>query len=255
MTPARGRSALITGGGTGLGLAAATTLHRAGLHLTLVGRRRDVLDHAASCLTADQGAGEVAVHPADLAEPEAATAVVEAHVARFGGIDALIAGSGAYEETPLDAVDAAVWDATMDVHVRAVVLCAAAAAAHMRAAGHGRIVLFSSVNGFHAEPATIAYTVAKTSIIGVARSLAVDLGGTGVTANAIAPGWVTTPMTESYLAGSTPERMRAVNPLGRAGRPEEIAAVIRFLVLDAPEFLTGATIVVDGGQTAMAPLP
>jgi NAD(P)-dependent dehydrogenase (short-subunit alcohol dehydrogenase family) len=143
----------------------------------------------------------------------------------------------------------------MDVHVRGAVLSCAAAARHMTLAGRGRIVLVSSVNGFQSEPESMAYSAAKTAIISITRSLAVELADTGVTANAVAPGWVTTPMTEAYLAGSTPQRLRLVNTLGRFGRPDEIARVIRFLVVDAPDFLTGATIAVDGGQTALAPMP
>ncbi|MGN6608740.1 MAG: SDR family NAD(P)-dependent oxidoreductase [Jatrophihabitans sp.] len=248
------RSALITGGGTGLGLATALRLHRKGFAVTIVGRRAAVLADAAAQLGADGGA-PVATVVTDLADPEAPAASVAAHVERFGGLDALVAGAGAYEETPLLGVTAAMWDATMDVHVRAVVLAASAAARIMIEAGRGRIVLVSSVNGFHSEPDTMAYSAAKTAVISLARSLAVDLGTSGVTANAVAPGWVTTPMTEQYLDASTPERMRRVNPLGRPGRPDEIAEVIAWLVTDAPEFLTGATIAVDGGQTALAPLP
>jgi NAD(P)-dependent dehydrogenase (short-subunit alcohol dehydrogenase family) len=249
------RSALVTGGGTGIGLATAVELNRAGLALTIAGRRPDVLADAAAAIAGAGGGLPVHTVVADLGEPDAATATVEDHVAHHGGLDALVAAAGAYEATPLLGLTAALWNTTMDVHVRAVVLAASAAARVMTAAGHGRIVLLSSVNGFHSEPDTMGYSAAKTAIISIARSLAVDLADSGVTANAVAPGWVTTPMTETYLDEATPESLRRLNTLRRAGRPEEIAAVIRWLVLDAPEFLTGATIAVDGGQTALAPLP
>ncbi|HEV7206152.1 MAG TPA: SDR family oxidoreductase [Jatrophihabitans sp.] len=247
------RSAVITGGGTGLGFATAAALHAEGWHLTLVGRRADVLESAATRLAGP--AGTIATAVADLAEPDAPAEVVAAHVARFGGIDALVASAGSYELVDTREMTASAWDSTMDTQLRGAVLCAAAAARPMVAAGSGRIVLLSSVNGLHSEPASLAYSAAKAAIISVARTLAVDLAGTGVTANAVAPGWVITPMTEAYLATTSPEQLQRVNPLGRAGRPEEIAAVIRFLIVDAPEFLTGATITVDGGQTAMAPMP
>lgn len=181
--------------------------------------------------------------------------MIDGHVARFAGIDALVAGAGAYEPVPLLEVTAQSWDATLHVHLRGAVLSASAAARHMTRAGYGRIVLISSVNGFHAEPATVAYSAAKAAIISVTRSLAIELAQHGVTANAVAPGWVRTPMTAAYLAEAGPDQLRLVNPLGRAGRADEIARVIRFLVIDAPDFLTGATIAVDGGQTAMAPMP
>ena len=249
------RSALITGGSSGIGFATAIALNREGFDVTIVGRRADVLDTAARDIAAQGSGPAVATCAADMSEPDATTRVVEEHVARFGGIDALVAGAGAYELVDVLSLTADTWNATLDVHVRGAVLVASAAARQMSSAGRGRIVLLSSVNGFHSEPQSIAYSAAKAAIISVARSLAVDLAGSGVCANAVAPGWVTTPMTADYLAQTSPEQLRRVNPLGRAGTAEEIANVIRYLIVDAPDFLTGATITVDGGQTAMAPMP
>jgi NAD(P)-dependent dehydrogenase (short-subunit alcohol dehydrogenase family) len=224
-----------------------------GVQITVVGRRRDALQSAAAAI----GAAGVAVetHVADMGDPDAPSQVVNTHVERFGGIDAFVAGAGAWESMSLLDMTATAWDATLSVHLRGAVLGAGAAARHMIAAGHGRLVLVSSVNGYQAEPDTSAYSAAKTAVISVVRSLAVELAATGVTANAVAPGWVTTPMTEADLAATTPERLRRLNPQARFGRPEEIAEVIRWLVIDAPDFLTGSTITVDGGQTAQAPLP
>jgi NAD(P)-dependent dehydrogenase (short-subunit alcohol dehydrogenase family) len=197
----------------------------------------------------------VATHVADLSQPDTAGPAVDGHVDRFGGIDALVAGAGNYDPVGLLELTTEAWNATMDVHVRGAVFCAAAAARHMSAAGHGRIVLLSSVNGLHSEPNTVDYSAAKTAIISVARTLAVELAASGISVNAVAPGWVRTPMTVDYLAATTPEQLRRVNPMGRAGRAEEIANVIGYLIVEAPDFLTGSTITVDGGQTAMAPLP
>ena len=249
------RSAVITGGGTGIGFATAVRLNRAGFDLTIVGRRSEVLASSADEIEREGGGLAVTATVADLADPAEATRVIDSHVARTGNIDALIACAGAYELIDIRELTASTWDMTADVHVRAAVLCSAAAARHMTRAGGGRIVLLSSVNAIHSEPASVAYSAAKAAIISVARSLAVDLAGTGVTANAVAPGWVHTPMTAEYLGSTTPDQLRRVNALGRAGSADEIANVISYLVLDAPGFLTGATITVDGGQTAMAPMP
>lgn len=259
------RSALITGGSSGIGLACAHALHREGWHLSLVGRRADALADAADAIrresrdvgaTADTDADAVvATHAADLRTGEAPAEVIEQHVARFGGIDALVAGAGNYDLDDIRTLTAARWDATLDLHLRGAVLAAGAAGRRMSAAGRGRIVLLSSVNGFHSEPESIAYSAAKAAIISVARSLAVDLAPSGVQANAVAPGWVTTPMTEQHLTQTTPEQLRRVNPMGRAGTVDEIAGLVRYLIVDAPDFLTGAAITVDGGQTAMAPMP
>ena len=247
------RSALITGGSSGIGLACARRLHDAGWDVGLVGRRVAALDEAAATLAG--GGAQVATFPADLAAPDAPAEVVGQHVARFGGIDALVASAGNYDLDDVRALSAERWDATLHLHVRAAVLAAGAAARHMAAAGRGRIVLLSSVNGFHSEPGSIAYSAAKAAIISVARSLAVDLAPSGVQANAVAPGWVTTPMTQPHLRTTTAEQLRRVNPMGRAGTADEIAGLVGYLILDAPDFLTGATITVDGGQTALAPMP
>ena len=250
------RSALITGGSSGIGLACALAVHRDGWDVTLVGRRESALVAAVDTVRRD-GDSDAKVHSvsADLAEPDEPARVVEQHVARFGGIDALVAGAGNYDLDDARTLTAQRWDATLDLHLRGAVLTAGAAARHMGDAGRGRIVLLSSVNGFHSEPASIAYSAAKTAIISVARSLAVDLAGSGVQANAVAPGWVSTPMTEAHLVTTTAEQLARVNPMGRAGRADEVAGLIRYLIVDAPDFLTGATITVDGGQTALAPMP
>lgn len=249
------RSAVITGGSSGIGYATAVLLNSEGFDLTIVGRRENVLTAAAESIAARGGGPAVSTYPCDLAAPDSAAAAVDAHVARCGGIDALVASAGEYELIHVREMTAQAWDATLDVQLRAAVLSAAAAARHMSAAGRGRIVLISSVNGLHSEPESIAYSAAKAAIISVARSLAVDLADSGIAANAVAPGWVTTAMTADYLAQTTAEQLRRVNPLGRAAHPDEIARVIRFLIVDAPDFLTGSTITVDGGQTAMAPMP
>ena len=197
----------------------------------------------------------IEVSAADLADPHAPAAVVDAHVERYGRIDAFVAAAGAWESTPILSLTAADWDATLDVHLRGAVLGAGAAARHMIRAGQGRIVFVSSVNGYASEPNTSAYSAAKTAVLSLPRSLAVELADTGVTANAVAPGWVATPMTAAELAASTPQSRRRLNPQGRFGRPEEIAEIVRWLALDAPTFLTGTTIVADGGQLASAALP
>lgn len=267
-----GRSALITGGSSGIGLACALALHQQGWNVSLVGRRAQALAEAANAIAdTDTGtgtdrdrdrdtdtaetSGEVATFVADLSRRETPAQVVEQHVARFGGIDALVAGAGNYDLDDVRAITPARWDATLDLHLRGAVLAAGAAARHMGVAGRGRIVLLSSVNGFHSEPESIAYSAAKSAIISVARSLAVDLAGSGVQANAVAPGWVLTPMTETHLHQTSSEQLRRVNPMGRAGRADEIAGLVRYLIVEAPDFLTGATIAIDGGQTALAPMP
>jgi NAD(P)-dependent dehydrogenase (short-subunit alcohol dehydrogenase family) len=251
------KSAVVTGGGSGIGAAVAAALHSAGYGVTIAGRRADVLEKTAQKLRDAVGAqgAPVRTQVTDVAQTEQVTTLFERHLAHFGRVDALVTAAAAYEPVPFLSLTRESWDATMNVALTGSVLAAAEAARHMKAAGGGRIVLISSINGFHSEPESVHYSAAKAAIISVAKSLAVDLAGTGVIANAIAPGWVYTPMTAEFVDQTTTEQLRRVNTLGRAGRPEEIAGVVRYLVTEAPEFLVGTTIFVDGGQTALAPMP
>ena len=255
-TPSMSRSALVTGGGTGIGRATARRLLHGGFDVTIVGRRADVLDAAASELAVAAGTvGTVRTQVADVSDPAANEVIVADHVGEFGGLDALVTAAAVSKPVPFLETTAATWDATLGVALRGTALVAAAAARHMVSNGGGRIVLFSSINGFQSEPDTADYSAAKAAVASLAKSMAVDLAASGVITNAIAPGWVRTPMTEEFLDQSSPETLKAVNPLGRAGEPTEIADVVWFLVDQAPTFLVGTTIYVDGGQTAAAPMP
>ena len=116
------------------------------------------------------------------------------------------------------------------------------------------MVLISSVSSRLSEEGTADYSAAKAAVSSLARSMAVDLASASIRVNAVSPGWIHTEMVEDFVSNVTPEALKTINPLGRIGRPKEVAQVVSFLALDAPDYLTGATIFVDGGQTAMAPL-
>jgi len=251
------KSAVITGGGSGIGAAVAAALHGAGFGITIAGRRADVLEQTALALRESAGASGPTVRTSvtDVSQTDQVTALFAEHVGAFGGVDALVTAAAAYEPVAFLELTRESWDATMNVALTGSVLAAVEASKHMKAAGGGRIVLFSSINGFHSEPESVHYSAAKAAIMSVAKTLAVDLAGTGVIANAIAPGWVYTPMTAEFVDQTTTEQLRRINTLGRCGRPDEIAGVVRYLVTEAPEFLVGTTIFVDGGQTALAPMP
>ena len=210
------KSAVVTGGGSGIGAAVAAALHSAGYGVTIAGRRADVLEKTAQELRDARGAGgaQVRTQVTDVAQTDQVTALFDQHVAHFGGVAALVTAAAAYEPVPFLGLTRESWDATMDVALTGSVLAAAEAARHMKAAGGGRIVLFSSINGFHSEPESVHYSAAKAAIISVARSLAVDLAGTGVIANAIAPGWVYTPMTAEFVE---PDHHRPAPPGQHAG--------------------------------------
>ncbi|HEY3612139.1 MAG TPA: SDR family oxidoreductase, partial [Gaiellales bacterium] len=147
------------------------------------------------------------------------------------------------------------WNRAVDGSLRGAVLTAVAAARAMVAAGGGRIILIGSANGFHAEPATATYSAVKAAIASVGRGIAADLADRGIVVNVVAPGWTRTPMTEGAADAMSPADLRRIMPAARVADPAEIANVVRYLVVNAPSFLNGSTIYVDGGQTAMSPSP
>jgi NAD(P)-dependent dehydrogenase (short-subunit alcohol dehydrogenase family) len=249
------KSALVTGGGTGIGKAVAAALIDAGYSVTIAGRREAVLEASANELKASHPGAVVFTQAVDVGTTTGPGEAVRRHVERAGGIDALVTAAAAYDPKHFCDLDAASWDETMNVALRGSVLAAVEAARYMREHGGGRIVLFSSINAPRSEPESAHYSAAKAAIVSVAKSIAVDLANTNVIANAVAPGWVYTDMTNEFVDRSTPEQLRRVNPLGRVGRVDEIASLVLYLVRDAPEFLSGTTIYADGGQTAAAPLP
>jgi NAD(P)-dependent dehydrogenase (short-subunit alcohol dehydrogenase family) len=181
--------------------------------------------------------------------------MVKAAVDGFGRLDACVNCAGIYEPVDFVDLDAASWRRTMQATLDSMALVSVATARQMKEQGGGRLVLTSSINGPLSEPESAHYSAAKAGISSLARSMAVDLSQFGIRTNAVAPGWVHTPMADEFVRNASPESLQRINILGRVGQPDEIANVIEYLVVDAPDYLTGATIFVDGGQTAMAPLP
>jgi len=170
------KSALVTGGGTGIGKAVAARLVSGGYDVTIVGRREDILRRTATEL-AEHGPGTVRIDVADMAASDAPEAVIASHVDAFGGINALVTAAAFYEPIPFLDTTAETWDATLHVALRGTVLAAAAAARHMVGAGGGRIVLFSSINGFHSEPDSADYSAAKFPNYDFSSTLAGAGGG------------------------------------------------------------------------------
>jgi gluconate 5-dehydrogenase len=242
-----GRTALVTGGNSGLGLALARALGLAGAGLILTARREADLAAAAQALRAEAIATEVL--PADLAEP----AAVADLVARLGGrpVDILVNAAGMNLRQPFAAVTAEAFDRHMALHVRAPFLLTQALAPGMAARGFGRIITIASLQSYRAFPDSAPYGAAKGAVVQLTRAIAEAWSARGVTCNAIAPGFFPTPLTQAVFAD--PERAArnaAQTACGRNGELTDLYGAAVFLASDASAYVTGQTLPVDGGFTA-----
>ena len=244
-------TAVVTGGGTGIGYAVAEALVEQGYYVTIVGRRRDVLMDAVRRLEKIDDRVKVTGHVADVGDRAQVAGVFRDVAERYGRLDALVTAAAALHVAPFDELVEAEWDQMIDVVLNGAAWSCLHASRIMQAQGGGRIVLIGSVSGQLTDAGLAHYSAAKAGVHSLARGLAVDLGKYNIAANAIAPGWVRTPMISDFVDQVDAQWLRHMNPMSRAADPAEIANVVRYLVVDAPTFLTGTTIPVDGGQTAM----
>ncbi|WP_314148932.1 SDR family oxidoreductase [uncultured Leifsonia sp.] len=242
--------AVISGGGTGIGAATARRFAAEGADVVVLGRRIEPL----AAVAAETGGLALACDTSDREQTEAAFVRI---LDRFGRVDALVANAGGHGLGTVAGTSDEAWDLSFRTNVSTAFVLARAALPALTES-HGSIVVVSSLAGLFAGPGVAGYTVGKHALLGLTRSLARDYGRSGVRVNAVCPGWVRTPMADEEMddfareAGlaSREEGYAIVSrdvPLGRAAQPEEIASVIRFLASPDASYVTGATLVVDGG--------
>jgi NAD(P)-dependent dehydrogenase (short-subunit alcohol dehydrogenase family) len=244
-----GRSALVTGGNSGIGLAMARALGLAGAKLVLVARRERELEAAAAELSAE---GIVASFvAADLAAKDAAEFVAGSARAQELSIDIIVNAAGINLRQPFDDVSADAFDLHMALHLRAPFLLTQAFAPEMAKRGWGRIINVASMQSWRAFPNSAPYGAAKGGVLQLTRAIAEKWSAHGITCNAIAPGFFPTPLAAPVF--SDPERaarLAAQTAIGRNGRLDDLTGATVFLASDASGYVTGQTLPVDGGFTA-----
>jgi NAD(P)-dependent dehydrogenase (short-subunit alcohol dehydrogenase family) len=233
-----GKAALITGAGSGIGRAIALRFATEGARVMA----SDIDAAAAERTAADAGTGAKAIRTDVTSEPDVQSAV-EATVAAFGAIDVLVNNAGI--------AASADWEKTIAVNLSGVYYGLKHGGAAMAARGGGSIINLASVLGLVGLPGAGAYTASKHGVVGLTRQFAVDLAARGVRVNCINPGFIETAMTDPISSNEALKKFITDQmPLGRWGRPEEVAAVALFLASDDASYVTGAAYVVDGGFTA-----
>jgi NAD(P)-dependent dehydrogenase (short-subunit alcohol dehydrogenase family) len=247
-----GKVALITGAGSGIGRAAAGLFATEGAAVVVA----DVAHEAAAQTVAgiEAAGGRAAAVAVDVSDEAQAQAAVSAAVREFGALDVLFNNAGIFPADDGGVLDTppGTWDRVMAVNLRGVWLCSRAAVPAMIEAGGGSIVNVASfVALVGAATAQVAYTASKGGVLSFTRELAVEYARRGIRANALCPGPIETPLLAELLSDPERRNRRLVHiPMGRLGRPEEVARAALFLASDESSFMTGSALVVDGGITA-----
>ncbi len=244
-----GRTALVTGASRGIGRQAALTLGEAGARVVLAARTKEELAAVAAAARA-AGAPEAVAVPTDVTDEAAVEAAVAAAVAATGRLDVVVnLAGGSRFAAPVAATRTPGWDKAVAVNLRSVFLTSRAALPYLPRGGS--IVNVASIAAFRSSPGLAAYGAAKAAVVAFTRTLAVEAAPLGVRVNCLAPGWVRTELTRALW--SDPERSRAIEaqiPLGRWADPEDLAGPLLLLASDAGGYLTGMTLVADGGLLA-----
>jgi NAD(P)-dependent dehydrogenase (short-subunit alcohol dehydrogenase family) len=249
-----GQVAVVTGAASGIGAATAALFAREGATVVLADMNAEGARAQAATLRAEGLSAEG--QGCDVTDWEQAQALLAFAESRFGGVDVLLNAAGILREKPFLEMEPSDWEATMQVNLNGVFYCSLAAARQMARLGkRGRIVSVASLNSYFAGRNTTAYNVSKAGVLMLTRSMAVDLAPHGIVVNAVAPGWVRTPMTRFAITDEFEQHLDRISPSARVAEPDDIARAVLYLSSPRCTHISGHALMVDGGQSAMEPMP
>ena len=246
------KHAVVTGGGSGIGLSIAQQLERSGAQVTIMGRNAQKLEHAAESM---EKAGVVSIDVSDAkAVKQAFTKAVDA----FGPVAILVNNAGIAETAPFQKIDLTLWQRVFETNVTGTFLCTQQVYDTMRKDNSGRIINIASTSGLRGYPYTAAYTASKHAVIGLTRTLAIECAGKDVTVNAVCPGFTNTEIVQVSIdnivekTGRSQDaalnEMTKYNPQGRLIEPYEVAEAVLWLCSDGAASVTGQSIIIAGGE-------
>jgi len=250
----RGKRVLISGGSSGIGLAAAARFLEEGSRVFLCGADPAEVDAAVARL---EPGGEVLGLACDVSAEADVARLTQAAAGALGGVDVLVNNAGIARRDPFLAIAPADWDRILAVNLRGMFLVAQAVSRQMVAQGDGGVIInMCSTNGLAGEQDYAHYNASKGGVLLLTKTMAVELGGHGIRVNALCPGYIRTPLNRAIAAGIGGDEFEAAYirdriPLGRAGRAEDVAAAYAFLASDDAAFIHGSALVIDGGQLAV----
>jgi NAD(P)-dependent dehydrogenase (short-subunit alcohol dehydrogenase family) len=240
-----GKTGIVTGGARGIGREIAAAFATAGARVAIF----DTDGDAAAAAAAEVGAGAISA-AVDVTDEAGVATAVEAAREALGGVDFLINNAGIRHVAPIAEESVEAWRRTLDVNVTGTFICSKAVIPTMVAAGHGHIVNLASMAGELALGERAAYNTSKAAIVGLTKSIAVEVGAAGIHCNAVAPGVIETPLSAPYFEDESMVRvLRENSPMDRWGQVSEIAGPVLFLCSPDSSFVNGATLFVDGGWT------